>query len=97
MSVPHDVQIVDPALIFLLQQRKEDFFLCLKVIVDRRAGERGIVRDLLDRDLLETHRLIQRFARGDDLLFPCVGLFRRTLRHNNLLLSDIILTSRQFV
>ena len=70
------VKVLAEIFIFLRKKGEEDFFLCLKIIVDRRARKRGLLPYFLQGDFLEAHRLVELAAGRNDFLFTGIGQFR---------------------
>ena len=61
------LQLLVPQHVFPLIEGKEDLFLRMEIVVDRGPGERRRLADLLERDLLEAHGLVEFFTGVDDL------------------------------
>ena len=76
-------QITDPRLIFPLQQSQEDLLFGLKIIIDRRACKGCPLSDIPERDLLESHVLIQLRAGADDLFLSRGDQRIRSFRHSD--------------
>ena len=72
MSAAQGVQILDPCLVLPLEQSQKDLLFCLEIVIDRRSGERGLLPDLLQCDLLEAPGLIEYGTGIDNLRFPRV-------------------------
>ena len=71
-SIPvyHFLHVCNPGIVFPFQKRQKDFFLRLKIIIDRCPGKRSLFSNIPDRDILETHGLIEGGAGAYDFFFP---------------------------